>query len=86
MRKINIKTAKIEVLEDTAKSLKNDIALLKRHCADIVFKPVTQETFFKKLTDLIGYRKEIMVELAERRCAGSSSRRVLSLLTEDDCE
>lgn len=88
MRKINIKTAKIEVLEDTAKSLKCDIALLKRHCADIVFvsKPVTPEKFYKKLTDLIGYRKEIMVELAERRCSGSSSRRVLSLLTEDDCE
>ena len=88
MRKINIKTAKIEVSEDTAKSLKGDIALLKKHCANIVFvsKPVTPEKFYKKLTDLIGYRKEIMVELAERRGAGFSSRRVLSLLTEDDCE
>lgn len=88
MRKINIKTAKIEVLEDTAKSLKNDIAFLKKHCADIVFvsKPVTPEKFYKKLTDLIGYRKEIMVELAERRGARFSSLRVLSLLTEDDCE
>lgn len=88
MKKINVKTAKIEVLEDTAASLKNDIALLRRHCANIVFvsKPVTPEKFYKKLTYLIEYRKEIMVELAERRYAGSSSRRILSLLTEDDCE
>ena len=87
MRKINVKTARIEDLQDTATSLKNDIALLKKHCADIVFvsKPVTPEKFYKKLTDLIGYRKEIMVELAERRGAGNPSRRVLSLLAEEDC-
>ena len=86
MRKINIKNSKIELLEDTAESLENDIALLKEHCAYIIFvsKPVTPEKFYKKLTDLIGYRKEIMEELAGRRGAGDSSRRVLSLLTEDD--